>query len=167
MFFLWFLVGFHGFSFFKVYHRQQWDFFTKASGPMFLRLVDHCCISDGRQASVQRCDVRDVSLKVTVWWPISKAISQCDAMFAMYRSSLPSDDQLAGRYRDAMQCLRCIAQVYRLVTNWQGGAHGQPLGSSTLDEVIGANWCWSTFDRPWLIFPQKCRPSLKWLVLKH
>ena len=51
-----------------------------------------------------RCDVCDVSLKSAVWWPIGRAISRCDAMFAMYRSSLPSGDQLAGRYRDAMQC---------------------------------------------------------------
>ena len=95
MVFLWFLVGFYGFSFFLSFPPSMMGFFTKPSGPMFWA-------------------------SLTIVFPMVAKHRSSDAMFAMYRWRLPSGDQLARRYRNAMRCLRCIAQVCRLMTNWQG-----------------------------------------------
>ena len=84
MVFLWFLVGFYGFSFFLSFPPSMMGFFTKPSGPMFWA-------------------------SLTIVFPMVAKHRSSDAMFAMYRWRLPSGDQLARRYRNAMRCLRCIA----------------------------------------------------------
>ena len=86
--FSWFFYGFRlafmVFSFFlKLTIVNNGILFTKPSGPMFLRFNDHR-ISDDRQASVQRCDVRDVSLKSRVWWPIGRAAPMVSLLAAAH-----------------------------------------------------------------------------------
>ena len=71
MVFLWFLVGFYGFSFFLSFPPSMMGFFTKPSGPMFWA-------------------------SLTIVFPMVVKHRSSDAMFAMYRWSLPSGDQLAG-----------------------------------------------------------------------